>query len=91
MHLGTRQQVACCSSRYLHGMVPPTRSAVVISVSVSLTNRRGVEEDLHEVRDSLVGGRWWGHGGGSGVYMLVYANIAARGSKSPPQKHKYLT
>jgi hypothetical protein len=30
---------------------------------------------------------WWGGGG----YMLVYANLLASGSKSPPRNEKYST
>ena len=52
-----------------------TESAVDTFVAVSLTNRQGVE-----VGEVMVG---------VGAYMLVCANLASSGSKSPPQKQKY--
>jgi len=59
MRLGIRPQVVHCSSRYLPGMVPLERSAVVISVSVNPTNRPDVE--LIEEEDGReVVGPWWG-------------------------------
>ena len=59
MHSGILLQAVSCSSRYLLGMVLPTRSAAVISVSAGLTNRPDVE--LIEEEDGReVVGPWWG-------------------------------